>query len=229
MENNLYKEFDEIFNINKKMLEYAEKNIKSLQKNVSENSSVKKYGVNSMYGGYFCPSLILEAITGGFKKGKLFNNIPKDKDTYYVYELDKNGQLLRIQEITSNKINVEHYIIINGNVKYFVAMWGKKKCTFVFSLRAIYEDNKIKQFDIIDSNSLWSEEYEYEKDKITCKQYYYVPKLKGSNKSISIGEEGSPIKLFIINFKIDEKNKIYWLEHGEYIKGNLEIKYEYKK
>jgi hypothetical protein len=229
MSKNLYKDFDDIFVIKDEMLEYAEKNIKLLQKNVSENLHVKKYGINSMYGGYFCPSLILEKIVGGFKKGKLFNNIPKGRNIYNIYELDKNNQLLREQEITSERIGVEHYIINNGNTKYFMAISGKEKCTYVYSLRAIYEDEKIKQFDIIDSNSLRSEQYEYGKDMITCKQYYYVPGLKGSNKSVPIGEEGSPMKLYIINFKTDEDNKIYWLEHGEYRDGNLEIGYEYSK
>jgi hypothetical protein len=51
--------------------------------------------------------------------------------------------------------------------------------------------------------------------------------LKGSKKSIPIGEDGSPMKLFIINFRMNENNKITWLEHGEYIKGNLEIDYNY--
>ena len=216
----LYKELNEIFDINNQMLEYAEKNIKSLQKNILENTSIKKYGINQMYGGYFCPSLILEMTTQGFKKGKLYNNIPKNKNTYYVYELDKNNHLLRIQEIMLNKIDVEYYILEKENTQYFTAIYGNKKCTFTYSLRAIYENDKIKQFDIIQSNSLWSEQYEYKKDKIICKQYYYVPDMqKGFDK----------IKLYIINFKMNENKKINWLEHGEYKKGKLEIDFEYRK
>ena len=219
MGNNLYKEFDEIFNVNNKILEYAEQNIKSLQKNVLENTFAKKYGKNAMYGGYFCPSLILESTTGGFKKGKLFNTIPKGKNNYDVYELDENNQLLRIQEITVNQIGVEHYIIRNGDTEYCIGISGKKKCAYSFSSRAIYMDQRIKQYDIIQGNSLWSEQYEYEKDKIICKQYYYVPKMKSSEK----------LKLYIINFTMNKNKEINWLEHGEYKNGKPEINYEYNK
>ena len=199
----LYKEFNKIFDINNQMLEYAEQNINLLQKNVLENTSIKKYGINQMYGGYFCPSLILETTTQGFKKGKLFNNIPPNKNTYYVYELDKNNHLLRIQEIMSNEIGVEHYILEKEDIQYLMAISDKKKCTYVYSLRAIYENDKIKQFDIIQGNSLWSEQYEYEKDKIICKQYYYVPDME---------KGGEKIKLYMINFRMDENKKIVWLE-----------------
>ena len=103
----------------------------------------------------------------------------------------------------SNEIGVEHYILEKENTQYFTAISDKKKCTYIYSLRAIYENDKIKQFDIIQGNSLWSEQYEYEKDKIICKQYYYVSDMK---------KEFDKIKLYIINFRMDENKKITWME-----------------
>jgi hypothetical protein len=227
--NKLYNEFDGIFKKNTEMLEYAEKNIDSLQNNVIKNTSVKKYGLDSLYGGYFCPSLIMDKITQGFRKGRLLNSIPRNKSDYSIYEIDKNNKLLRIQEINSFGTIFEKYIVRLENIEYCIGILDKKQCPYIDNTRAVYSDKRIKQFDIISTSNLWSEKYEYKNDKITCKQYYYVPKLKGSDKSILIGEEGCPIKLYIINFKIDKNNKIHWLEHGEYIKGKLEIDYEYLK
>jgi hypothetical protein len=230
MDNKLYNELDDIFSETLKMLKYTEKNINFLQENIIKNTIVKKYGIDSMFGGYFCPSLILDKITGGFKKGRLLNNIPKNKDTYSVYELDKDNNLLRIQEINSYGTIFEHYIIKMGNIEYCIGILEGKKCPYVYNTRTIYSNRKLIQFDIVNSkDDLWSEQYEYTKDKIICKQYYYVPKLNGSDKSMPVGEERCPIKLYIINFRMDENNKIYWLEHGEYKKGRVEIDYEYKK
>jgi hypothetical protein len=110
-----------------------------------------------------------------------------------------------------------------------MAMSGKKRCTYVASTRTIYEDDKVEQFDIIEGNSLWSERYEYGKDRIRCRQYYYVPGLKDSDRSIPVGEKGSPAQLFVMNFTVDENSKIDWLEHGEYINGKVEMDFEYRK
>jgi hypothetical protein len=226
----LYCDLDNIFYEYNLTQKQTEKNIDLLQENVDKNTSLKKYGLDSMYGGYFCPSLVMDKITAGFKKGRLLNNIPKGKDTYSVYEIDRDNKLLRIQSIENNELSFEHYIIKTTDIEYCVGTLNKRKCPFIYSTRSLYSNRKIKQFDIINSNdSLWSERYEYRKDKIICKQYYYVPKLEGSDKSIPIGEEGCPIKLYIINITTDKKNEINWLEHGEYINGALEIDYEYKK
>ncbi|MDR0439369.1 MAG: hypothetical protein LBI59_00055 [Candidatus Accumulibacter sp.] len=228
MDNNLYADFDEIFRACDEMLGYAERNIERLQKHVAENASVRKYGVSSLYGGYFCPSLILETTTSDFRKGRLLKNIPKGRG-YALYELDSNGRLLRLQEIGGDQTLNESYVIEDGNTRHFLAMSGKKRCPWAASMRAIYEDGRLGQFDIVQGSSLWSERYEYGKDATTCRQYHYVPKLKGSDKSIPVGEKGSPARLFMMNFTMGENGRIDWLAQGEYIDGKAEMNFEYGK
>ncbi|MEQ8156394.1 MAG: hypothetical protein ABRQ25_16200 [Clostridiaceae bacterium] len=229
---NLYKEFDDILDLRKLMLQYAEDNYEMLNNAVRDNTAEVKYGRDALYLGYFCPSLVLDKIAGGFKKGRLLKSIPKTNKRYVVYELDINGKLLRIQSINSYGTIFENYIIRKDNVEFGVNLFKGKKNSIVSSTRAIYDDGKISRFDIIGSSHMWSEVYSYDSNypnKIKCKEYYYVPELTGSDKSIPIGQPGSPMRLFEMEIEIDNNNNIIKIEHGEFINGNTELTCVYMK
>lgn len=87
MSQNLYKEYDDILELRKNILQYAEDNYRSLHDSVEAKRDTIKYGRNSLYLGYFCPSLVIDKVTKGFKKGRLLNSIPKTNKGYVLYEL----------------------------------------------------------------------------------------------------------------------------------------------
>jgi hypothetical protein len=230
MTENLYKEFDGIMISQKQIMNFAGERYEELLENVKRNTCETKYGTQGMYLGYFCPSLVMDKTVGGFKKGRLHNDIPKNKSgNYVVYDIDSEGKLLRMQEINSYGTIVETYIIKEDNAEFSVKFSGKKLTTYDgASTRTMYENGKLKRFDIIDNSCLWSEIYTYNSDnnqKLECRKYYYVPDLKGSEKSIPIGIKGSPAQLFIIDIELDNQEKIIKIEHSELINGQKVLTY----
>ena len=234
MTENIYKEFDEIMNLQMQKINSIENKYNELLENVKRNTTVTKYGTQSMYLGYFCPSLVMDKTVGGFNKGKLLTNIPKSKSgNHVIYDIDCMGKLLRMQEINSFGTIVETYIIREKENEYSVSFCDKKMTIYNGpSMRTIYENGILKRFDIIENSSMWSEIYSYNTDsgkKIECKKYYYVPNLKGSEKSIPIGVKGSPAQLFIMDIELDNREKVIKIEHNELIGGQKILTYVYEK
>ena len=231
---NIYREFDEIMNLQKQIINSIGEKYNELLENVKRNTSETKYGTQNMYLGYFCPSLVMDKTIGGFKKGKLHTNIPKNKSgNYVIYDIDSEGKLLRMQEINSFGTNVETYIFKESETEYSVKFFNKKLTTYNgASTRTIYENEILKRFDIIDNSSMWSEIYSHNPEnyqKIECRKYYYVPFLNGSDKSIPIGIKGSPAQLYIMDIELDKQEKVTKIEHHELIYGQKVLTYTYRK
>jgi len=224
MTDHFYKDFDEVMRLQKEFMNAAAEKYSGLQEQVTRNTSSTKYGTQNLYLGYFCPSLVMEKTVGGFKKGKLYNEIPKTKNgSYVVYDMDSEGKLLRIQDINKYGTIVETYIIRENNTAFSVKFSNKKLALYDgATTRTLYENEKLKRFDIIDSGSMWSEIYTYSTEnnnKVECKRYYYVPHLAGSQHSIPIGEKGSPAQLWIIDIELDSRDKVIKLEQYEFTGG----------
>ena len=201
---NLYKEFDEIFNLRKQITASAEGKYEELLENVKSNTSEKKYGTANMYLGYFCPSLVMDKTTGGFTKGRLLKSIPKNKSgSYVIYDIDNKGKLLRMQDVNSHGSLVETYILQEENTEFSVIFLDKKLTVFYApSTRTMYKNGKLVRFDIIGNDDLWSEIYTYNPNnnlKVECKKYYYVPNLHGSKN------------LFLLESKEVQHNYLLWI------------------
>ncbi len=234
MKKNLYEEFDNILDLWMQKLASVENGYKKLLENTERNTSEIKYGTASSYLGYFCPSLVLDKITSGFSKGRLLKSMPENKDgKRIIYDIDNNGKLLRIQDINSFGTIVETFIIREGNTEFSVIFLDKKlTASYSSSTRTIYENGKLARFDIIGNSSMWSEIYTYNPNddkKVECKQYYYVPNLNGSSKSIPLGMKGSPAQLFIMEIDLDSKGKVVKIEHSEFIEEQKILTFTYKK
>jgi hypothetical protein len=232
MTENFYIEFDKIMNLQKQVMTCVEGKYEELLENVKKNTNETKYGTQNMYLGYFCPSLIMDKTVGGFKKGRLQKNIPKNNGgNYVVYDIDSKGKLLRMQDINSYGTIVETYIIRENNTEYSFNFSDKKLTIYNgASTRAMYENEKLIRFDIIDNSSMWLEIYTYNptnNQKVECKQYYYNPNLNESKKSIPVGMKGSPAQLFIVDLELDNQGKVMKLEYNEFIEGNKILTYSY--
>lgn len=228
---NLYKEYDDILDLRKLMIQYAEDNFELLRNAVKNNTATIQYGRNAYCLGHFCPSLVLDKISQGFKKEKLLKSIPKTKKGYVIYELDANEKLLRIQSVNSFGTIFEQYIIRQGNSEFGVNLLNGKDST-VDSTRIIYDGDKVVRFDIIGSRGIWSELYSYDDNnirKIKCKQYHYVQGLSGTSNSIPVGQEGSPMKLIEMEIELDDDNNVIKIEGGYFINGKTELECVYMK
>ena len=234
MTENLYIEFDEIMDAQQQILTSVGGKYHELLENVKANTSETKYGTQSMYLGYFCPSLVMDKIVGGFKKGRLQKDIPKNKSGNFVaYDIDDKGKLLRMQDINSHGSIVETYIIREKNTEFSVNFSDKKMTVYNgASTRTVYDNGKLVRFDIVDNSCMWSEIYTYNSDnnqQVECKRYYYVPGLKGSNKSVPVGMKGSPAQLSVMDIELDNQGKLVKLEHSELIEGRQVLTYTYVK
>ncbi|MCL2245719.1 MAG: hypothetical protein FWC10_01200 [Lentimicrobiaceae bacterium] len=236
MTENLYKEFDEIFNFREQITACIEEKYEELLENVKRNTNETKYGTANanMYLGFFCPSLVMDKTTDGFTKGRLLKSIQKNNSgNYVIYDIDNKGRLLRMQDINSYGTIVENYVIRERNTEFSVTFIDKKLTIFCGpSTRTIYKNGKLERFDIIDNSSIWSEIYTYnpnDNQNVECRKYYYVPNLKGSKKFIPIGIEGSPARLFIMDIKLDNQGKVIKIEHNELIDGRKVLTYIYEK
>lgn len=163
MTEDIYKEFDEIMNLQMQIMNTAGEKYEELLENVKRKTHETRYGTQSMYLGFFCPSFVMDKTVGGFKKGRLLKDIPEDKNkSYVIYDIDSEGKLLRMQAINSHGTIVETFIIKENNTEYSVKFSDKKVTIYNgASTRTIYENGKLKRFDIIDNYNMWSELYTY--------------------------------------------------------------------
>jgi hypothetical protein len=127
MTENLYREFDEIMSLQRQKMNSIGENYEVLFENAVRNTSVTKFGTQNMYLGYLCPSLVMDKTVAGFKKGRLQKDIPKTKSgKYVVYDIDREGKLLRMQDINSHGTIVETYIVRENNTEYGFKFSDKK-------------------------------------------------------------------------------------------------------
>lgn len=230
----LYLEFDEIINLQIQKLNSLGEKYEELLENVKRCTNETKYGTQNMYLGYFCPSLVMDKTVGGFKKGKLQTNIPKNKSgDFVIYDIDSQGRLLRMQDINSYGTIIETYIVKENDTEFSVKFSDKQLNLYHGdTTRTIFENGRLKRFDIIDNLCMWSEIYSYNPDnnkKIECRKYYYVPNLKGSKKTIPIGIKGSPAQLFIMDIELDSQERVIKIEHNEFIDGQKVLNFIYEK
>ena len=231
---NLYQEFDEIINSQMNLLNSVGEKYEELFENVNRNTNQTKFGTQSMYLGYFCPSLVMDKTVDGFKRGKLLTNIPTTKSGSYVaYDIDSEGKLLRMQDINSFRRIIETYLFKDKDAECSIKFSDKKLSLYDGdSTRTIYKNGRLKRFDTIGSSHLWSEIYSYNPDsnkKIECRKYYYVPNLKGSKKSVPIGNTGSPAQLYIMDIELDNLGKVVKIEHYDFIEDQKVLTYVYNK
>lgn len=189
---NRFEEFDKIISDNTRMLKKYINKYQKLKSTVEPQIANLYYGKSNLYLGHFCPSLTIDHTLGKWKRDKLRKNIPKSSD-YVTYEVDSNGKLLRTSECVDGKPAFETYIIREINEEYSIIFLNKKPVS-LDNIRVLYCDNKIIRFDIIGTAYIISEVYTYQNDsEILCNNYYYVPNLHNSDRSIATGNPNSPM------------------------------------
>jgi hypothetical protein len=228
---NIYLKFDQLIKARKRFEYRYSSQYKKLNKNVTDNCVSILFGRNSFQLGNFCPSLV-DKLAHGYKQEKLLKIKPKNWKNFVSFELDEDGRLLRVKDVNSFGTVVETYIIRKNEIEHSIHFIGGKHIMACYdSIKATYKGKKLMRCDFISSNSIWSEIYDYQKEKnniILCKRFHYVPGLKGSDNSVPIGEPSSPMEQVNIEIKTESKKNIIVIKAGEFIKGKAKMSVIYK-
>ena len=154
---NHFTEFDNVLSDRVRVFNEYATQYRQLKSEAERAVSSVYFGRDAFHLGHFCPSLIIDRITGGFKRDKLGKSRPKGNKGYISYEVDKDRQLVRMNEINSLGSVSETNILKKENEDYSITFSNGEPDRIIDSVRALYEDNKIIRCDFIGSGSLWSE------------------------------------------------------------------------
>lgn len=134
------------------------------------------------------------------KDRKIMMNTKRKR--YLRYELDENGQIIRIREMKDySVVNCTHHIFRLNGITYSRAFWGEGKILYndrTFAIR--YNNGRPCSFAITQKNYLCIECYEYpQQDVVRTTCYLYLPGWETTrpeyrrSRDVPMGTEGSPV------------------------------------
>jgi hypothetical protein len=211
----IYSDFDALLAEINAVIVYANQNPHLI---FSRESEIKhtRYSGNDDALGFASPSLVIDKITSGYRKGRPLKAKPSS-ESYSVYDFSEDMNPIRIQKINGFGRVVSIWFFNHNSAIYAVPFSEETVSPVDGGVYKIeYNDNKIIRFSHISGSSLWQENYTYSSlsdGLIVCDQYYYVPNLKDSSKSIPIGKTGSPAQLVRMNVYIDDNGKVIKVDY----------------
>lgn len=211
------KKINNLLSIRKDIVKEIAENIDRIKGEALEDKT--KYATKFDWLGVFCPSLVLDKVTSGYKKGRLLTKQPKSTDYKKCYFNDK-GDVLYFE--TYNKYgcaSTTYFMNINGALWAVPFIRDGKKAYPSYVHYMVYENGRIKEYAYMEPCDIWFEEYVYseETDKVVCNQYYYVQQKK---RGI--------LQSYRANLLM-EKNKVKNLFYYEIGNGAEILKYVYEK
>lgn len=213
--NDITNKLDNLLSIRKDIINEISNNIDIIKSKVCPDNI--KYATDFDGLGVFSPSLVIDKITGGYKKGRILKNPPKSPKYVKCY-YDEKGEILFFEKYNEFGLDLTCYFYRIENVLWVAPFIGdgyKEYPTDVYSM--VFDNGKIKDFSYMASNSIWDEVYRYSEDCQTaeCHEYYYVPDKKENQ---------------LLEMKINillEKDKVKKLECFEMIDGMEKLIYKW--
>lgn len=196
--------------------EYADKlsNLRTLAEETIVKLEYSKGG-ELLHRGFYCPSVVIECVVGGLKRGRLYKRkIPVLGDYSYEYGFDADGKLIRVKRFvdltTKDNHFEEEYLIYLNDVVYgvefdrFGKLTGISRCFYNNGILTKYEGNII--------GKLYYEEYTYDNNEYAEVTVFFdiMPNLNKYNQEkllIEQDEEGNISK--IISLEKDGKTVRY--------------------
>lgn len=227
---NYYIAFDTLIKERNDVLKYVVEHQTEIANHIKTTKCHELYSSSADDLGILTPSLIRDKITNGYHKGRKLKQKPLNKE-YISYEFDNTMKPLRIRKYNKgDRLDVAFYFV-DYNDTLFAIPCGGNKDIYIYPTgmhKIEYKESKIWRYSTINSNSLWQEVYDFEKEiYVECKNYYYVPNLIGSNKGIPLGQTGSPLQAWLAKIYMIE-NKVSRLLYYN-ISNKEELIYEYRK
>jgi hypothetical protein len=227
----IYSDFDTLLAEISDIISYANQNSHLIFDRKNEIKHTR-YSGNDDGLGFVNPSMVIDKITSGYKKGRPLKSKPSSTN-YSIYDFGEDMHPIRIQKINSFGRVVTIWFFNHNSAMYAIPFDGKTVSPVDGGIYKMeYNDNKVMTISHVSGNSLWQENYNYDSladGFITCNQYYYVPNLKNSNKSIPIGENGSPAELARMKVYVENNSNVIKIDYYTFSNGNEIHRYTYEK
>lgn len=137
--------------------------------------------------GLFSPSLIVDIITGGYKKGRLLKNKPKT-NRYHQCFYDKEGNCIYFESYNEFGCSFTTYFLRTEDSVIIAPFIGRSKDEYPSYVYVAYydESDKIIEYSELTPSSITTENYHYlNKEEAICYRTTYVPKRSSGSLSES--------------------------------------------
>lgn len=138
-----------------------------------------------LHRGYYCPSLTVDLVVGGVKRGNLLRRLTKRSKSYFLYGFDKEDKLIWCKHIFNNIHVKTEYLFYRGDHVYGLTMRSDGRLEVVTEEQ--YCDGKLTSYCyiLIIPNNICSEWVEMRKEVyhyddqglLTCDWYSLFPYL----------------------------------------------------
>lgn len=214
---NLYEKFDKLLSVRANIVRETAENIELIKSGANPDSI--KYSTAFDGLGPLCPSLIIDKLTGGYKKGRLLSKKPKSSQ-YAVIYYDKDSNPLYVEKYNQYGCELTYCFWNKDGVIWvvpFVRTSNSEYPTYVH--RMVYENGRISEYTYMTANSLNHEEYTYTEnpDIAICDEYYYVPHMSQKGRKMN----GGNLSVHKNNITL-QKGKVVEIKHFDVI-GEKEI------
>lgn len=221
---NLYQKFDNLLSSRAGIVNEVADNIELIKSKA--NIDTVKFSTAFDGLGPLCPSLIIDKLTGGYKKGRLLSKKPKSQNYSAIYyDIDNNP--LYIEEY--NEYGCEHtvYFLNKNGVIWAAPFIRTSKSEYpTYVHRMVYENGRVKEYTYLTEVSLNHEEYTYPQnpDSVICDEYYYVPQISKKGRALGGGNLSvHKNEIFL------QKGKVCEIKHYDVIGEVKSLTYTYFK
>lgn len=223
----IYETFDKLIQQREEIISEAAQRQEEIHSQICEANT--KYSRDFDWLEPFCPSLIIDKITGGYHKGRLVRKKPNSAG-YTVCYFNEQNRLLFFQKYNEYGCSLNMYFFEKNGVQWAVPFSGDN--SFIYSTylhRMLFDKDRIQEYTYLDEISFWHENYTYESEgQAICMNYSYVPNLTGSSKTILPGFAGSPIEVWKAELLL-QKNRVKELRYFSLKDGEESLIFQYKR
>ena len=222
-----------------------------LESSVERQSLAPQYGtVSTIPRGYYCPSLVMDILIGGAKRGKVSAKPSKAETAPFVFWFDKEDKLIAVESFsvfpsTGRVITGREYLIYHGPSviapEYSVSRMQKSpllrritRCEYddlgrIRKYRTLFSSDLECGRDRIDSFEIYAEDYRYdpESDLLDTVQYGQcraIPtSLMGDSIARQLTDEQEQVKLnweSVCRFIHDENGFVIQYKESERTDGD---------
>ena len=207
------KKLEDLLSVRADAVKKVAENIDRIKEEVCADKT--KYATNFDWLGVFCPSLIIDKMAGGYKKGRLLSKQPKSTKYNKCY-FNEKGEVLYFEKYNEYGCGSTYYFFKIDDVIWAVPFIRDGKNVYPTYVHAmIYENGKIKEYAYMEPTSINFEKYVYtnDTDKIVCYDYYYVRNEKRGTlrtSKVDIFMEQRKVKKLLCYEKVNGEDKLIY-------------------
>lgn len=173
-----------------------------------------------LHRGFYCPSKIIDLVTGNVKRGKISQRASLGGKSYFLYNFNQEGLLVLIENYSRGEKLYTEYLFYDGNYVYGITLGNEGDIKQISEEK--YENKKIIHYKIAHflqgkGLEISCEKYNYDKDGLYCcisHVYYPLPNVYYQTIRLFEREDGylsgySTIDAPLNRYPEDEKPQHY--------------------